>query len=606
MASPSARPQRTGLVPVGFWAMLAAWWALYALVAYWTPLQGEDWHHLGWISRYRPIAFDDAVRYLRVNSSLGDIVGQLAIAFPWFHVLVSPTVIVLFIIGLYTLAFARLPSPRSSRDTLVLAMLHALVWMGAPRVGVTFGHRPHVAHFIYGLCALVWLLTFFRRAGDDPKHGRLRTIGLFLLSIAGGASNHHIALLGLGVVIATIIGRRRHGRAVPPWMLLSAAGLLLGLVLLFLNPNPYFAALGRRGWSSALTQLVLFLTEGAETIALVTMTAFALLVRSRLRRVPMPIPSVAELRWMFTCFVSGFALVAVGLLGPRWGDPGMFAPAVLFAAGGAVAMSRLVEDQWVRRGAIVVTAAVHVVVAFQMIRFYHQAAEDMDVRLAQLRAAPKGSIAAITPFRSVQTTFWFLGEDLGYVTNREIAAIDVFGLRDITFDRETGVYEPSSGLEMKVTLRFDPPVADAVVQAAVGPQLGTSLHVARHQWRRAMSELGRRYNLKSGDLEVVNLDFPGRNGRPIYASRLVHGRGLIQPRSAWRQPDPLQRMSFIVTWTSLRMRVTDLFVVGMGETLPTKREGERVYFVPLWAGSYTLIACDPTECLAVDTAWVRY
>jgi len=192
------------------------------------------------------------------------------------------------------------------------------------------------------------------------------------------------------------------------------------------------------------------------------------------------------------------------------------------------------------------------------------------------------------------------------VTNREMAAIDVFGLRDITFDRETGVYEPSSGLEMRVTLRFDQPVADAVVQAAVGPHLGTSLHVARHQWRRAMSELGRRYSLKSGDLEIVNLDFPGRNGRPIYAARLVHGKGLIQPRSAWRQPDPLQRMSFIVEWKSLRMRVTDLFVVGMGETLPTKREGKRVYFVPLWAGSYTLVACDPTECLAVETAWVRY
>lgn len=621
MVSPPARPPPrssgderegtsetggTGLVPVGFWAMLAAWWVLYALVAYWTPYQGEDWFHLGWLTRYRPVGADDVLHYLRVNPTVGDIIGQVTVAFPWFHILVSPTVIILFVVGLYTLAFTRLPSPRSSRDTLVLAMLHALVWMGAPRVGVTLGHRPHVAHFVYGLTALIWLLSFFRCAGDVPMRGRARTVGVFVLAVAGGASNHHVAILGLAYAIWSIVARRRAGLAVPPWMPVAVVGLVIGLVLLFLNPHPYFAALGRRGWSSALTQLVLFLTEGAETIALVSLTAFALLVRSRVMNVPMPIPTPRELVWMLACFVSGFALVLLGLLGPRWGDPGMFAPAVLFAAGGVVALSRLVEDVWVRRGAILVTIAVHLVVAFQMVRFYHQAAEDMEVRLAQLRAAPDGSVPAITPFRKVETTFWFFGEDLGWASNREVAALDVFNLRDITFDRETGVYEPSTGFEMKVKLVFDPPVSDAEVQATVGPRMATSLVVARNQWRRAMFELGKKHNLISGDLEITNLDFPGRNGRPIYAGRMIHGKGLFQPRATWRQPDPLQRMSFRVKWESLRMRVTDLFVVGMGDVLPTKRSGERVYFVPLWAGSYTLIACDPTFCLAVESAWARY
>jgi len=249
---------------------------------------------------------------------------------------------------------------------------------------------------------------------------------------------------------------------------------------------------------------------------------------------------------------------------------------------------------------------VHLVVAFKMASVYYMASHDMEVRLAQLRAAPKGSVASITPFHKVETTFWFFGEDLGWASNREVAALDVFNLRDIAFDRETGVYEPSTGFEMKVKLVFDPPVSDAEVQSAVGPRMATSLIVARQQWRRAMFELGKTHNLVSGDLEVTNLDFPGRNGRPIYAGRFIHGKGLTQPRATWRQPDPLQRMSFLVAWKSLRMKVTDLFVVGMGDSLPAKRAGKRVYFVPLWAGSYTLIACDPQVCLAVDTAWVRY
>jgi hypothetical protein len=606
MVSPPARPTRAGLVPIGFWAMLAAWWLLYALVAYWTPIQGEDWIQLGWLMRYRPIGVDDALHFLRVNPTLGEVAGQLGVAYPWFHILVSPTVIVLFVVGLYTLAFNRLPSPRSSRDTLVLAILHAMVWMGAPRVGVTLGHRPHVGHFIYGLTALIWVLSFFRRAGDEPPRGKLRTAGTFILAIAAGASNHHIALMGLGFMVAAIITRRRAGRAVPAWMPVAAVGVTIGLVCLFLNPTPYFAALGRRGWSTILTQLVLFLTEGAETIALCSLTAFVLLVRSRVRNIPMPVPTIEELRWMATCFVVGFALVAIGLFGPRWGDPAMFAPAVLFAAGGAVAMARLVEDVWIRRGAIVVVILVHVVIAFQMVRFYHQGYEDMQVRMAQLRAAPPGSTAAITPYRKVETTFWFFGEDLGWAATREYAALGVFKLRDITFDRETGIYEPSTGFEMKVSLVFDPPFPDAEVQASIGTPMATSLTVARSQWLRAIYELDKHHHVISGDLEITNLDFPGRNGRPIYAGRLLPGKGLVEPRATWRQPDPLQRMSFSVRWKSLRMRVKDLFVVGMGDSLPVKREGERVFFVPLWAGSYTLIACDDNVCLAVETAWVRY
>lgn len=606
MVSPPARPRRAGLIPVGFWALLASWWLMYALVAAWTPWQGEDWIQLGWLRRYTPIDTGDVLDFLRANPTVGDIVGQLAVAHPWFHILVTPTVIVLFVVGLHTLAHARLPSPRAPRDLLHLAVLHALIWMGAPRVGVTLGHRPHVAHFVYGLCALVWLLSCFRRAGEQPPRGIARTAGLTLLAVAGGASNHHIGLLGLVVVIVTIVRRRRAGLAVPPWMPLAAVGLTLGLVCLFANPNPYFAALGRRGWSSALTQLVLFLTEGAETIALCTFTGFAMLVRSRLVGVPMPMPAVTELRWMATCFVAGFALVIVAMFGPRWGDPSMFAPAVVFAAGGAVALARLADDVWVRRGTIVVTAVVHVVVAVHFLPPYRQADRDMQIRLAQLRAAAPGTVAAITPFHQVQTTFWFFGEDLGWAASREVAALDIFGLRDIRFDRETGVYEPSTNFEMKVALTFDPPVSDAEIQQAVGPRVATSLVIARSQWRRAMYELGRRHNLVAGELEITNLEFPGRNGRHIYAGRLIRGKGVVQPRAQWRQPDPLQRMSFMVKWKSLRMTATELFVVGMGESLPARRDGERVYFVPLWAGVYTLVACDAAICLAVDTAWVRY
>ncbi len=606
MTAPMPAPRRGRLALVGSCGVLAAWWVMYALVAAWTPWQGNDWNQLAWLRHRQPIDARDVLDFVGTNPSLGDVVGQLGVAHPWAYVLVTPTVIILLVLGLHALAFSRTPSLRSPRDLLHLAALHALIWTGAARVGVTLGHRPHVAHFVYGLCAMVWLLAAVRACGERPRGGAARAAGMFVLGLAAGASNHHIGLLGLIAVIVTLVRRRRRGAPVPVWMVVAAVGIALGLAALFSNPTPYFAALGRRGFSSTFGQLVMFFTEGAETMALTTLTAFAMLLRSRLAGVPMPIPTASELRWMATCFFAGFALVLVAMFGPRWGEPAMFAPAVLFVAGAVVALARLADDRYIRVGLLVFVIGVHAVVAVQLLPTYRQADQDMQVRLAQLKAAPADGVATITPFQQVATSFWFYGEDLGRVTGREVAAIEVFGLRDLRFDRETGVYEPSTGFEMTMSIELDPPAPPAELARAIAPRIGTSLMVARTQWRRAMYELGSRHNLVHSTLEITNLEFEGRRGRRVFAGKLVPQIGLISPRSDWRQPDPLQRMSFMVRWKSLRMQPTELFVVGMGDNLPVERDGDKVYFVPTWAGAYTLIACDAVECLAVETAWARY
>lgn len=601
---------RSSTPVIAFVAMLAAWWIMYALVAWWSPFQGEDWGILGWLERHDPVTLDDVLTTTYREPTTGDTGHLIAVALPLVHTALAPTVIILFVVGLFAFAFARRPDPRSWDDLWKLAFLHALVWLGAARVGVIFGHRAHVTHFVYGLTAALWVLAAFRAAGPSPRSGPWVAVGMGALALLGGASNHHVAGAAIAYIVVTIVRRRRRGEPVPAWMWASLATMTIGLALLFTNPHPYFAAIGRRGLATTFGQILYFLNEAGETVALASLVAFATLVKSRWRGTPMPVPTVPELGWMTLCFFGGFAIMALAVFGPRWGEPSMFAPSILFTAGGVVALVRLADDGWVKRAMIALTVVVHVIVAVHLLPAYREAHRYGELRMQQLAAPPPGGVATVTPYPQVGIGFWFLGEDLGYAAAREIAAVDVFELDEIVFDRETGAYEPSANLEMHVEVDFEPQPSPAEVQRAVGSRVSRNLLVARGQFRRVLVELGKKYHLNGGSLVVDNLDWPERRGRPVYAGRFVPGTGMVIPKAFWLQPDQLQRMRFRVNWRSLRTKGDparrELYVLGMGEVLPAERDDRYVYFVPRWAGSYVLVACNPDDCYVVESAWARY
>ncbi|HUQ04216.1 MAG TPA: hypothetical protein VM261_17070, partial [Kofleriaceae bacterium] len=271
---------------------------------------------------------------------------------------------------------------------------------------------------------------------------------------------------------------------------------------------------------------------------------------------------------------------------------------------------RLADDVWVKRAMIALTVAVHVVVAWKYVPAYREAHRYGELRMQQLSAPPPGGIATITPFPQVGIGFWFLGEDLGSSTSRETAAIEVFDLEDIVFDRETGAYEPSTGLEMHVEVDFDPQPTREEVQRLIGRRVARNLIVARGQFRRMLVELGRTSHVHGGSLVVDNLEWPQRNGRPVYAGRFAQGTGMVIPEAYWLQPDSLQRMRFRVNWRSVGTEHEpvreELYVIGMGDVFPTKRGTRYVYFVPRWAGTYVLVACGPDDCYVVESAWARY
>jgi hypothetical protein len=431
-----------------------------------------------------------------------------------------------------------------------------------------------------------------------------------VLALLGGASNHHVGGAAVAVIAVTLVRRRRRRERVPGWMWASLVMMSVGLALLFTNPNPYFAALGRRGLSTTCGQILYFLIEAGESVALASLVAFATLVKSRWRGTPMPVPSVPELAWMTACFFGGFAMMTLAVFGPRWGEPSMFAPAVLFTAGGVVALARLADDRWVKRAMIALTVVVHAIVVVHFLPAYHEAHRYGELRMHQLAAPPPGGVATVTPFPQVGIGFWFLGEDLGWSAAHETAAVEVFDLDDIVFDRETGAYEPSTGLEMHVEVDFEPQPPPEEVQRVVGPRVSRNLLVARGQFRRVLVELGKRYDLRGGSLVVDNLDWPERGGRPVYAGRFIAGAGMVIPKAYWLQPDYLQRMRFRLNWRSIWTKNTplrdELYVLGMGDVLPVVRGDRYLYFVPRWGGAYLLVACNPQDCYVVESAWARY
>src|SRR5688572_24105036 len=97
--------RRPWLPTLAFSATLLAWWAMYAIVAWWTPIQGEDWGQLGWLERHQPLALADILETLYREPTTGDIGHLIGVAAPAVHAVLAPTAIVLFIVGLFSFAF---------------------------------------------------------------------------------------------------------------------------------------------------------------------------------------------------------------------------------------------------------------------------------------------------------------------------------------------------------------------------------------------------------------------------------------------------------------------------------------------------------------------
>ena len=179
---------------IGFLAAIAL---VHALVAFWTPVQGDAWLHWVWAGRHPE---GGVGAWLLAHLAFADAIGYVLARFAWVHVVVSPLAAVALVVGTCTIALRRLPRATSD-DLLALGLVSALIRIAQPHAGMAWFYTPSVASHVYGAAIAVWLVAAARCGW---------TVSWPLAIVASycvGTSTRAIALVTLVAVV--ILARRQ-------------------------------------------------------------------------------------------------------------------------------------------------------------------------------------------------------------------------------------------------------------------------------------------------------------------------------------------------------------------------------------------------------------
>jgi hypothetical protein len=584
---------------VAILGLLAALAALYAFVAYWTPIQGDDWNHWIWNGQHR---HDEhwALSFAASHFTFADLVSYVLARCRVVHVVVSPLVYVALVVGLFVVATRR--APRATwNDVLGIALVPALIWIGQPNAGITLFHTPHVALYIYGACAAVWFVAPLRCGWSPPP-------ALWpVLALAGYCAGSASRALGAATLIGTLLAIRsipRERRA--RWMWIAFGGLVAGVVAGYASP-PWieFGRVFRRGLEANLTGQGLLrfaFQETGELIAFVLALVLADMVLGLLRRpraddASRPDPAEA-LRWL----LGSFAVTAWCLFGPQYNESTLFPVTCMLAVAALPFVLWLASARPLRILIIAVAIAVNLVAWSLALASYKKFGEQATQRMAILESAQPGTIAAIAPYSVVPTSFWFKGEDLDNARLRQLLAIEAFGLRDIVFDPLFRRLERNPGVELE--LESDA-TADQLAAARAPVFWATELAAARKQFELFIKRL-RAITGKpvSARLVVKNVELRERGSRPLLAA-WVEGNDTMIPRVT-RSPLDEHAQHTIRIYPPDNRRFTEAWLIDGSTVTTTQYRGGSPRVHPLEIRVQVVVACNPERCLVADAFVPRF
>jgi len=558
---------------------------VHALIAGWTPIQGDDWNHWIWVGEHKDSGIG---AFIVTHLSFSDAVSFVLARHRWFHTLVTPMVFVALVLGLYTVAMRRLP--RATYDDLFgLALTYALLWLGQPSAGVTFFYTANTAPLVYGVTVAIWFIAPFR-CGWTPRGAWLP-----VLAVAGylaGTSTRAIATAALvGVIIALYRGPRAR------WMWVAFGGFLGGVLLGYAIP-PWLEVprVVRRGIDPNLVLLKLSFEEIGEIVSMVL--AFYLLdvCLGALKRARAPIEERPETRDTLRWFIAWFATSIWCLFGPHYTE------AMLLPATCMIAIAALPYLMWLARSRTIRILLVVLAVAVPAIAWsialvkYHRFGREGAERLQILETTKPGEIAVIAPYSQTLESFWFMGEDLGAARLRQLIALEAFDLRSIDMFPTHRRMELDPDLQLELEVEGLTPEQLAAAQP---PKFWASdVGAARRQFEQFVRRLKRIVPKPVARLVAKNVAMNDPQHRPLYAA-WIDAKGAMIPRIA---RSPLDENSYytirIYGWQAGRFR--SAWIIDRGTTTETPYRGGAPQLRPPFASMNVVVVCKADRCLVAD------
>jgi hypothetical protein len=578
-------------------AVLAIAYAVYAVIAWWSPIVGGDWDHELWAARHAHAGTAVWLRdFVAQHWRLGRVLGYVLVRARVVHALVTPLASLAMIVGMFAIARRRLPRASSWDDLAALALLSAFFWIAQPHAGLVMFYRPYVAAHVYGATLALWFVAPFVCRWSVSRTGAV------ILAVAGLLVGTGTPQLAVPVAIGcAVIVWRMPGEARPRWMAVAlAAECAAAAVSLALPPYLDVHRVLGRSVATNLDYLGMPVRECGELTAVVAalvLGSVLLAKLSPLRKGFTPDDDdLVELARTLPLAAIWLALVVFALFGPFYSEATLV-PATLVLCIAAVPFARVVaRDPWMRAIVLAIAIGVHGVVWAHALATYHRAGAEFRDRIDRLAHATPGTVAIVPPYSQIYPDFYFFGEDMALAADREQLATEIYGLHD--FD----ISPPFRGLERNPDVHL---ALDADASAPDAPvRWPRDLVNARHRFKELVRRMRATAPHASARLLVTDLSFPELAGRPLLAA-WADDSGVVAEDPSRLGPDYEDRYTSVVS-PALAARFDEAWIVLDGKATRVTCEHGSVRWQPMTTGRWATVLCNSRQCLLVDAFIPRF
>ncbi|CAN5673678.1 hypothetical protein BH11MYX1_BH11MYX1_00820 [soil metagenome] len=491
--------KRAGVI--GFFVAMAL---VFAIVAAWTPVQGDGWLHWVWAGRHPGAGIGT---WLLAHSSAAEAFGYVLARCPSVHIVFSPVIAIALVVGLFVVAMGRTPT---GDDLLGLALVSAIIWVAQPHPGVTWFYTTSTAMHIYGAAAAVWLIAPLRCGWKVPA---IAWPGVVMLAYCAGTSTRAIAVATLVAMIWIARGR---------WKPVTLV-LFVATVLGFLR-SPYLEVfkVARRGMDPNLFVLKLPIEEVGKVVALVAVFALIELGRRTFGKARSSERDKPDTRTAARLLVAYLGLSVFCIFGPKYYEATLFPATCVLVVATLPWLLWFAQLRAFRITLAVFAFVVHAIAWGASLETYRRVGKEGAARFAVLSKAAPGSSPTVAPYSEILQSTWFFGEDFSTARLRQLVAIDVFGLHDISLAPAFRRLEVNPMIQVAFEQEGATPAELAA--AMLPPTWSTVPSVAREQFEAFTKRLNKPVMAR---LVVKNMAFKELRGRPLLVAWTERDKALI-------------------------------------------------------------------------------
>jgi hypothetical protein len=541
-------------------------------------------------------------QYVHSNPRVGQWATYLSYKIAGFAEVLTPLAFLALVVAVVTIGIGRVPSLRRGRDLALTTIAIGVAWFALPSIGMVIFSRAYSANYLLGAAIQLWFLAVLRLR-PTGEGGILASLAFGLLGVLAGAANEHTGPTLVVYCMAYAAWRYRMGEQRPSLALAGAFGMVMGFAAIFFAPGQgeryaglatkvsLLGRLAQRGVVNNLEIVSDFVLAIAPALVLL---AIVVVLGSHDRERESQRQPLQRVGWA----LAAGALVVITLfvspkLGPRFF---LFPCALLLATVIGVADAVLTTNKRLAAFVFLAIASSTYAAARTMPLYYRLSLESTD-RLAELAASTPGSIVTLDAFDQVDTSWWFLGDDMRFDDKRALVS-RYFGLADIAY-RSMDLDAPLGISDVRIVPRVTPTTDTSGF--AMGPVRGLDVGAVQMAGLAGVTRMRTRQpSVQQVDLVV---DFLG-DRPPLPASTLLLARWRRSGTDAWAgviERIGVTRQRRVILPPELNGNGDyEILIYSVGHEW--KRLGtaaETLTYEPWHRGAYWALACKSDECFVV-------